>query len=205
MNGGFQIGDNFIVGGNNNVGKTVGNPVAPLGERHQPGAKVIWADPLVFINYRSADERAAQDIELDLTRRLGDGVAFRDVHLPAGTEFPRELLDRAARCEVMLSIIGERWDDAHGLSLLRRQDDWVRREIATALDNDVHVVPVLFGARRRLRGGDLPEDIRPIAYLQGPHLVRDYRTQDVHRLVDHLVTLAPLAAALHRARRTGHL
>jgi hypothetical protein len=147
------------------------------------------------------DEKPAADIEAELTRRLGSGAVFRDVRMPAGVEFPAELVDKATSCEVMISIIGEKWDNPHALRLLHDRTDWVRREIAMALANQVQVVPVLVGARGRLSAKDLPRDVRTIADLQAPHLRRDYDTQDLHRLVDDLLRDVPaLTVAMFRSR-----
>lgn len=186
---GLHIGDNVTVSGHHNVGKVVG-PSALM----KPARAMVWHEPFIFINYRSADTKAATDIEAELTHRLGRGAVFRDVRMRAGTDFPKELLKRAGTCKLMISIIGTRWDDADGLRLLANHNDWVRREIVTALANEVQVVPVLVGARGILVAQALPEDVRPIADLQSPHLRRGYDEEDVRRLVDELVRDLPALA-----------
>lgn len=197
MSGQFHVGDNFTMFGNNTVNK--GNSPGHGEPVHRQASNVVWTEPLVFVNYRGQDEKPAADIETALTHRLGHGVAFRDVRMRAGTRFPRELKTRAAKSQVMLSIIGERWDDPHTLALLQDPEDWVRREIATALRHRVQVVPILVGARPRLAADRLPADIRVLADIQGPHLPRDYDDADLHRLVDRLVRdVAPLATAAYR-------
>ncbi|WP_459710238.1 TIR domain-containing protein [Actinophytocola sp. KF-1] len=183
--------------GTNTVHK--GDSSSPREPVTRPPSSVVWTEPLVFVNYRGQDEKPAADIEATLTRRLGRGVAFRDVRMRAGTRFPRELKTRAARSEVMLSIIGERWDDPHTLALLHDPEDWVHREIATALRYRVPVVPILVGARPRLSANQLPDDIRLLADIQGPHLSRDYGEADVERLIDRLLhDVPPLATAAYR-------
>lgn len=203
MSQNFQFGnENYNFSGPNSVGKVYNSPDPGRDTTVPPGSNVVWPEPLVFVNYRSADEKPAADVEAELNHRLGRGAVFRDVHMPLGVVFPSELADRAARCAVMLSIIGERWDDDTGLRLLASPEDWVRREIATALANGVHVVPILVGARTRLSPAALPEEVRPLAYLQGPHLPRDYAAPDMQRVVDHLLlALPPLATAMYRATR----
>jgi hypothetical protein len=201
VSSGFHIGDNFTMSGNHNVGKIVGQETPRTN-----GSSQVWREPFVFINYRRTDEKAAADIDTELTGQLGVGAVFRDVSMRAGTEFPQELVDRATRSAVMLSIVGEKWDDTHGLRLLHDPDDWVHREIAMALDHGVQVVPILVGARPQLVANDLPHDIRGIAFLQAPHLRRNYDAHDVRRLVDDLSRdIPPLAVATFRGRppRTG--
>ncbi len=192
-------GDSFTMSGNGNIGKIVGAPTPPNSAA--PNSNLVWSEPLVFINYRSSDDRAATDLETELNRRLGTGAVFRDIRIPAGVEFPREITDRAGRCAMMLSIIGEKWDDDHGLRLLNDHSDWVRREIVTALAYRVPVIPVLVGARGRLVPSDLPEDIQALAYLQGPHLRRTYTVAEMGWLVEDLLRDVPaMAQALVRAR-----
>lgn len=197
MSGGFHVGDNINMVGHHNIGKQTGPD--PQSTPGRPDSRVVWSEPLVFVNYRRTDEKAAADIDAELTRQLGAGSVFRDVRMRAGTEFPRELADRVTRCEVMLSIVGEKWDDANGLRLLHDRGDWVRREITMALTHGVQVVPVLVGARSRLDAKDLPVDIRKIAFLQTPHLRRNHDAQDVRRLVDELLRDLPVltVASLH--------
>jgi hypothetical protein len=190
-----HTGDNFAMFGNNVVNKGV-----------EPGAarsasNVVWPEPIVFVNYRYHDEKPAADIEAALAHHLGRNVTFRDVHMRAGTAFPQELATRAARAQVMIPVIGERWDDQHNLALLQDPADWVHREIAIAFANGVAVVPVMFGARPRLSAGRLPADIRALAGLQCPHLARDYTPDDIHRLVKRLARdVAPLAEAARHSR-----
>jgi hypothetical protein len=183
---GVHHGNNINYGNAQNVGAVFhgsGQSATPEPTRAAAG----WREPLVFVNYRYPDVGAATDIEAELIRRLGPGSVFRDAGMLAGTEFPRELADKAASCRVMVSVIGERWDDTYALHLLHDPADWVRREIALALARDVHLVPVMVGARGRLVPGDLPEDIRKLAHLQAPHLRRGYGPRDVEQLVDDLI------------------
>ena len=74
-------------------------------------------------------------------------------------------------------------------------------EIATALAHGVQVIPVLVGARGRLVPSDLPEDIRALAYRQGPHLRRTYTAAELREVVEELLRAVPvLAQAALRGR-----
>ena len=207
MSGGsFHLGDNYNVFGHHNIGQAVfpepaEAPAPAWTMSGRPDQDPVPSEPLVFVNYRRTDVKAATDVEQEFRRRLGSAAVFLDARMPAGTEFPRELMDKASRCRVMIVIIGERWDDRGGLRLLRNGTDWVRREIATALAHRAQVVPVLVGARRRLVSSALPEDIRKIADLQGPHLRDGYDDRDVRGIVDELLREVPaLAEAAFRRR-----
>jgi hypothetical protein len=201
VNDRIHQGDNINVIGDFGTGQ-INNYSTPEGAPRsagRPRLTVVWGDPFVFVNYRKPDEKAAADLDAELTSQLGTGAVFRDAWMRAGTEFPQELKHRAATCKAMISVIGQQWDDAEGLRLLSNPKDWVRREIATALDHDVQVIPVVIGVRDRLDAKVLPKDIRKIAFLQGPHLPRGYDAHDVRRLVEKLVREVPaLLRAYHR-------
>ncbi len=188
MTGHFHVGDNITQhGANSNVYK--GDAAEAF--RRTPRPPAFSGPPLIFVNYRSTDERAAFDLEAELTRRLGEGAVFRSGRMPVGTAFPAELRHRAASCQVMVSIIGTHWENAYGTRPFDDPGDWVRVEIATAFQYGNHVAPVLVGARPRPLARDLPEDIRMIADLQSLHLPRGYAEQDVRGLVATLLRSVP--------------
>jgi hypothetical protein len=191
MNGGTHFGDIINQHGDHNIGKVVSS-ASESNPRPQPR---LWSGPpLIFINYRATDERAAFDIDAELTRRLGDGAVFRDGKMTVGTAFAEELIARASTCPVMISIIGVRWENAYGSRPLDDPADWVRREIATAFRDNVHVTPVLVGARPRPVAAELPDDIRRIAHLQALHLPAGHTGDDVRRLVETLLRTVPALA-----------
>jgi hypothetical protein len=187
----FHIGDNINQSGGINIAKSQVSGTDEPATFQRPARS-----PLVFVNYRATDDKAASYIDTELTRLLGPGTVFRDGRMPAGTEFPAELLERSRTCPVMIAVIGERWDDTYGRRLLDDPRDWVRREIATALRHGVYLAPVLVGARARPAAADLPPDIRRLAYLQARHLRSGYDQADVRRLVTELVRDLPMLATI---------
>ncbi len=103
----------------------------------------------IFISYRRDDSR---DIAGRLVDRLRQDYSaeqlFLDIDgIPAGTNFDSVLADRLKVCDVLLAVIGPRWvnvKDASGKRRLDEPGDYVRREIASALQrNDVRVIPLL--------------------------------------------------------------
>ncbi|WP_439662002.1 hypothetical protein ACSHWB_11340 [Lentzea sp. HUAS TT2] len=184
----FHVGDNITQYGDNS---TVNKGAAAEAFRQAQRSHEFTGPPLIFVNYRSPDERAAYDLEGELTRRLGKGAVFRAGKMPVGTEFTAELLHRAATCPVMVSVIGRHWENAYGTRPLDDPNDWVRREIATAFRHQVHVAPVLVGARSRPLAEDLPEEIRRIAFLQSLHLPAHHTAQNLREVVDTLLQTVP--------------
>jgi hypothetical protein len=158
----------------------------------------------IFINFRTGDQDMAAPFLRDyLESRFGEGVVFyssRSIRI--GDDFPPELLQHAEGCMVMLALIGPRWltiAGADGQSLLANPEDWVRREIATALRAGRRVVPVLLGDAPRFVGRDgLPDDIAPLANKEHCYLRRRSLAADLAALEEELVKVAKLLHPAHR-------
>ena len=124
--------------------------------------------PRIFISYRREDSAAwAGRIADLLTNRFGSSNVFFDVHtIKPGSNFVRNLHDRASQSDVMLAIIGEDWltvrgDD--GQPRLKYPGDFVRTEIAIALSHNKRVIPVLVSGARMPHSQELPEDLAGLA------------------------------------------
>jgi hypothetical protein len=151
----------------------------------------------IFINFRSGDQDMAAAFLYDfLTSNFGEEAVFFSSHsIPAGADFPSDLLQHAERCEVLLALIGPRWTtlaDQDGHPLLANPQDWVRREIATALAARRRVVPVLLGNAPRLADQDLPADIAALAHIEYCYLRRRDLAADLAKLQESLMKLIPV-------------
>ena len=81
---------------------------------------------------------------------------FMDVQegILAGADFADVIRQQVARCDVLVALIGPKWNevDAQGHQQLDDPADFVRIEIASALADGKHVIPVL------LDGAPLPTE-----------------------------------------------
>lgn len=147
----------------------------------------------VFVSYRSHDEPfAALLIDQWLTERLGAGRVFRDSRtIRPGTYFPDQISAALQRCRALVAVIGRRWFSCgpDGQRLIDSPRDYVRREIATALQRDLLVIPVLVGGVPMPAARSLPADIAGLASRQYLHLRVRSAEGDGARLVDELVDL----------------
>lgn len=164
--------------------------LAPYRVRLHPAAPL--AKPKIFVNYRSDNGgQAANALDRELTRRLGEAAVFLDRRsIAPATEFPPEILDKVRGCAVLVVVAGPGWEHTqlpNGNRRLTDEHDWVRREIREAAGYQVPVMPVLVGARPRLAADDLPADIRFLADLQYMHLPDGFDTEDVALLVDRML------------------
>ncbi|MFD1044248.1 hypothetical protein ACFQ1S_00875, partial [Kibdelosporangium lantanae] len=71
---------------------------------------------------------------------------------------------------------------ATGRRAIDEDDDWVRREIAEALDHQIRVIPILAGHVDRLTGVPLPANIAHLANCQYLRL----RHHDLDADLDHI-------------------
>jgi hypothetical protein len=125
--------------------------------------------PQIFISYRREDSIAyAGRIYDHFASHFGKDNIFMDIDtLQPGVDFVDVLQDAVGACDVLLAVIGKDWltlKDEQGNLRISNPEDWVRLEIAAALERDIRVVPVLVGGARSPRASDLPEQISRLAH-----------------------------------------
>jgi hypothetical protein len=89
-------------------------------------------------------------------------------NIPFGTDFRAHLQETLDRCDILLVVIGPRWFglDEQGKPRLSEEGDWVRIEVATALAKKIPVIPLLVEGARMPKPGELPEDLKGLAFRQ---------------------------------------
>ncbi|MFJ8333735.1 toll/interleukin-1 receptor domain-containing protein [Streptomyces sp. NPDC094437] len=159
----------------------------------------------VFVNYRTGDEESAATlIARDLTRRFGERIFFASKSIEPGRRFPVELIRAVEECEALLAVIGPRWAEvqgADGRPALEAEQDWTRREIQTALDRGILVIPVLVGKATRIDRAVLPDDLRELADCQYKRFDHRNVESDLTALGDTLARLLPELGAVDRDAR----
>jgi hypothetical protein len=142
----------------------------------------------VFISYRRDDAAGyAGRLEEALERRLGRGSVFRDVlDIPPGEDFVAAIRARLAGALTVLVLIGPRW--AGGVTPGQRRiddaDDFVRLEVAVALDSGARIVPVLLPGAEMPAEADLPEPLKPLARRNALSLSDAHWDADIGRLAE---------------------
>lgn len=122
----------------------------------------------VFISYRRGDTRwAAGRIYDRLVEKLGGENVILDVtDIEPGEDFSSRIQQFVNRCDVLLAVIGPTWLTSVDRAGGRRLDDprdLVRIEIATALQRNIRVIPVLLDETSMPREDELPEVLAPLA------------------------------------------
>ncbi len=109
--------------------------------------------------------------------------------LEPGEDFVEAIERVVGTCEVLIAMIGPRWlnaTDASGHQRLDNPQDYVRLEIATALDRKIRVIPVLVDGAHMPRSSDLPDDLTKLVQRNAFEIDVNRRRQDLDRLVDNL-------------------
>src|SRR5262245_47150282 len=142
----------------------------------------------VFISYRRDDSAGhAGRVRDRLERELGRDLLFMDVDaIPLGTNFSKVLHEEVAKCGVLLAVIGPNWSDVrdeHGHRRLDDRNDFVRIEIAAALQRDIPVIPILLDGARIPKADQLPDDLKELSSRNG----LDVRHASFHTDMDRLI------------------
>ena len=142
----------------------------------------------VFISYRRADSAGYSGRVMDrLDREVGRDLVFMDVDaIPLGTNFSKVLHEEVAKCGVLLAVIGPNWLDArdeHGNRRLDNPNDFVRIEIAAALQRSIPVIPLLLDGARIPKADELPEDLKELALRNGMEIRHASFQDDMNRLI----------------------
>jgi hypothetical protein len=119
----------------------------------------------IFISYRRKDSsKWAHLIRHHLSQHYSQNQVFIDVHnLSLGVDFAEAINRKVESCDVLIAVIGRCWltaPDEGGRRRLDNPEDFVRLEIATALQHGIRVIPVLVNGASKLRPGDLPQNLK---------------------------------------------
>ena len=150
----------------------------------------------VFISYRREDsEGQARALSLELVKLLGKDSVFMDVDsIALGRDFRQVLQERLGSCDVLIALIGPAWLNAKDGSGTRRVDsptDFVRQEIAAALQRNIPVIPVFLRGTQVPPPEQLPDDLKDLSYRNGFELGHSTWDSDVRELVKRLGLSAP--------------
>lgn len=145
----------------------------------------------IFISYRRDDSRhAAGRLADDLAAAFGAQSIFRDVEsIAPGMDFEEALDQALARCAVMLVVIGPRWatiTDAEGRRRLDQPGDWIRTEVARALERQVRLIPVMLEDTPLPAAEALPAELRGLLRRQTLPLSDGRWRGDLHKLIETL-------------------
>ena len=162
----------------------------------------------IFICYRRDDSIAyAGRLHDRLVGQFGKNQVFMDVDtIQPGDDFVEIVERRVSSSSVLIAIIGKSWlslTDARGNRRLDDPNDYVRREIAAALGQQVRIIPALVGGAQMPRPTDLPEEIAPLARRNAIEISDTAFPASVSKLVDALTAAIDADRARRHAERAA--
>jgi len=168
--------------------------------------------PKIFISYRRID---TQDDVVALHRHLveefGQEAVFLDTQgISHGSYFDQTILTELYNADVILVVIGPAWLNVREETdpTKRRLDnpsDWVRREVARALERhmigEALILPILVRKAHMPGRTELPEDIADLYRIEGYRVRSGVRMkEDLRKLIK---VIRERAAEQQRRNRTG--
>lgn len=132
----------------------------------------------IFLSYRRQDSSAEAGRLYDhLEEVFGKINVVKDVmSFQPGEDFVKAIDQSLQESSVLLALIGNEWVNAIGSSGSRRIDepnDYVRREIESALKSNMRVIPILLGDTQMPDAKALPATIAKLAYINAARLRPD--------------------------------
>jgi len=144
----------------------------------------------IFISYRRQDSPTMTGRIYDkLETVFGSNKVFRDIDdIAAGQDFRVKLANEIDNCDILLVIIGPKWEsitDANGKRRLDDENDFVRLEVEAGLKrSDKIVIPVLVDNAPMPNPASLPESMRELCYRNAISIRQD---PDFHRDTEKLI------------------
>lgn len=151
--------------------------------------------PGVFLSYRREDSAGYAGRLFDIvSAHFGRESTFMDLDtIEGGDDFTSVIDQKIDVSDVLIAVIGNHWLTVKGEDGNRRLDnpqDFVRIEIARALERGIRVIPVLVGGAAVPAPADLPEALRPLCERQALEI------RDAHFHPDAQVLIEILQRAL---------
>ncbi len=153
------------------------------------GLRQLTGGPRVFLSYRRNDSSLHADFLFEaLVSKVPDVRVFRDSDtLQPGMVFSEMIKETISACDILVAIIGRKWlgiGPQGGTRRIDQQDDWVRREVAEALQQRKLVIPCLTHGMKMPAKDNLPSDLAELASIHAMRLSETDLRRDVGVLVD---------------------
>jgi hypothetical protein len=143
---------------------------------------------MIAISYRRQDSNPVAGRLYDrLQAEFGKGNVFMDFDsIPYGVDFRDHIKQTLKRAKVVVAIIGADWSGGREAAPRRIDDpaDFVRLEIASALENGIPIIPVLVNNTPMPEAKNLPAELEGLAFRNGLALDTGI---DFHHHADRLI------------------
>ena len=150
--------------------------------------KSVSGNESVFLSYRRNDSSGyTLAVYQKLKGQLGVDKVFMDMDdIPHGVDFSEHLDKVLSNASTVLVMIGDSWLNATNASGRRLDNpgDFVRMEIATALERDIRVIPVLLNGAEMPTAQELPKVLQGLSRRNAIRIYDDQFEASIERLVE---------------------
>jgi hypothetical protein len=151
----------------------------------------------IFLSYRRSD-----------TRHLAGRLAERLVSIPrikkvfidvegieTGSNFEQTIYEKLNESDLCLILVGDDWTGVNdsNQSRIHHDDDFVRREVATALETGKRIIPVLVDGAGMPPANELPADVQALTTIDAVFLRHTSFNQDLYLIIDAVFQRKPLS------------
>lgn len=146
----------------------------------------------IFISYRVNDTAGETGRLVDtLKSYFNEDQIFMDIDkIEPGVDFTEVIAKSLEQCDVMLAIIGKNWKgtaEGSAKTRINQPNDWVRLELATALQRNIKVILVLVDGGTLPEEDELPEDLHPLIKRQAYEISNKRWKYDTDQLAQYLI------------------
>src|SRR5579859_2915259 len=141
----------------------------------------------LFISYRRKSWPSVRLLEEELGKQIV-GRIFVDYKSIDDTDFERSIMHHLRESDIVLVVVTE---DTFAPNRIHNENDWVRREIALALEMKKPIIPILIDNYPLPSSASLPENIRDITKMQTIEFYPAYFDAAVQRLVAFITKVVP--------------
>lgn len=154
----------------------------------------------IFVSYRRGDSAGYTGWLCEkLLQHWSHDQVFIDINgISLGDNFRERIKAAVESCDVLIPVIGRGWltaQDARGKLRLGRSNDFVTIEIATALERDIFVMPVLVDGASMPDEEDLPEVLKKLACIHAISLRHESFNRDAQILIQALHERIPVVVS----------
>ena len=145
----------------------------------------------IFISYRREDSqwqtKAIYSKLAEIVPNPRENIFYDLDSMTLGRDFREKINTAVEQCDILLAMIGPGWlnarDEDTGERRLEDPNDFVRLEIAAALERDIPVVPVLLDGTKVPEQEKLPIDLIGLGYRHGLKVRAESFDADVAALI----------------------
>jgi pterin-4a-carbinolamine dehydratase len=135
--------------------------------------------PFIFISYRRQDSSSATRWLYSAIQKTfgGDSVFVDTESIRTGANWPQTIDNALGKATILIVVIGPSWlyvTDEHRRRRIDREDDWVKNEVAYALNNKITIIPLVISKTSMPSKDALPPLLQNLVFHQAFEL-RDER------------------------------